>query len=156
MQAGEVVGILVTHSLGPDDVFVDYVCTGKAFRRRGIARRLINSVSHTTWLLVESFSPAFRAYLSIGFEIVPSVPVYESGAWQTCMRRKSDASSRPMDAESKERMAASTWRRIVEFMKREHPKFKDSQLLHMLRSDDAGVRYRCVYREEVEGGCANV
>lgn len=145
-----IVGILATHNLN-NGVFVDYIYTGKTFRRRGVARRLLSSLSCPTWLLVESFTPAFRAYLKIGFEIVANIPEYDSSPSQTCMQRvpgaREDACT--ITAQTRNEMTASEWMSIIQFMQQEHPNLKEWCIMNMLAGHDDEVKYRCMFEEDL-------
>lgn len=147
------VGVLATHSLknGEDrGVFVDYICTKKSCRRRGVARRLLESLgSNHIWLVVHSFTPAFRAYLKLGFVTVATVAHYESSALETCMHR-----TRPSQRDvcklgtKKASMTTEEWNGIVDFV-RNNSNLSTSGAICLLGGYDSDVEYRWLCESEL-------
>ena len=64
------VGLVAYHATAWGS-FVDYVCTARKYRRRGIARRLMASLEAPVFLVTGNLTPSFWAYLKMGFTMGP-------------------------------------------------------------------------------------
>ena len=78
------VGLMAYHHV-PGGVFVDYLCTSKSYRRKGVARRLLHSLgSVRVTLITLTLSPQHGFYTKLGFEPAFDCP-YEACMGEICL-----------------------------------------------------------------------
>jgi len=138
-------GFIAYHHSAHDEVFVDYVCTSKTHRRKGIARRLLNSFgSVRVTLIVVTFSRPHKIYTKLGFLPISDGP-YEAKMGEVCLTRQQAAAECPtiqtLDADRLPREELSKLLREVGLGNRGiHHRF--------VRCGHPEMRYRVVYAQD--------
>ena len=148
----ELVGVLASHNVcvnGEDGVFVDYICIAKRLRRCGLARHLLHTLPRRRiWLIVRSFSPAFRAYLRMGFVPADGLSGMEPTRFETCMTRMYKSGTHKIvdtEVQRRDTLEPTDWESLLNFVRRNGSMSKQDAL-RVLADFDSAVEYRLFYQ----------
>ena len=138
------IGILASHRT-KNGTFVDYVCTAKSHRRKGVARLLMSSLAaERIFLITIPLSKQFAFYARIGFEETTVCP-YEAGNGEICLSgRLPPAAASAVEVFDSENLP---WGQVQEML---HASGLRSQgIRRFLRPNDPNMQYRVVFADKL-------
>jgi len=85
-----VCSVMLFRRIEEDHSEIDFLAVGGSFRRQGLAKKMINQLTHKVWLDVhEDNLKALSFYTKVGFDIVGKRPKYYGLKTALLMERKS-------------------------------------------------------------------
>lgn len=138
------VGFLAFHRARGDEAFVDYVCTAKSHRRRGVARSLMSSMNaKRVTLITSACSRQHSFYTHLGFE--PTFDCsYEAGVGEICLHGQLKASPLAIDSLSFEQLP---WDEVNTLLRSNG--LRTRGIRRLLQPNDSRVEYRLLYADQL-------